>query len=92
LTGVALWRIYLIMIAELLPGLEKLSREQKWLLVEEIQQELLTEEGDVTMQEPLRSEMARSLEAKVKEYEADPSLASPWSEVRKRLQGALPRK
>jgi putative addiction module component (TIGR02574 family) len=80
------------MIAELLPGLEKLTREQKWLLVEEIQQELLTGEEDVTIQEPLRSEIVQALEARVKEYEADPSLGSPWSEVRKRLQAALARK
>jgi len=80
------------MITELLPGFEKLTREQKWLLVEEVQQQLLAEEEDTTMQEPLRSEIVRSLEAKIKEYEADPSLASPWSEVRKRLQSALVRK
>lgn len=80
------------MIAELVPTFDKLTHEEKWLLMEEMQQRLLEEENDATLKEPLRSEIVGVLEARLKEYEADPSLASPWSEVRRRLQSAIVRR
>ena len=75
------------MIAERLPALMSFSNEEKWQVVMELQDELIAD--DPMMQEPLKSEMVRVLEERLREYEADPSVASPWSEVRQRLQSAL---
>jgi putative addiction module component (TIGR02574 family) len=75
------------MIAELLPGLEKLTREQKCQLVEELNAEILAD--DPTEPVDMRSAIGTVLETRIKEFEADPSEGSPWSEVRERLRARL---
>jgi putative addiction module component (TIGR02574 family) len=72
------------MIAELLPGLEKLTREQKWQLVEELEEELMAD--DPTMHEPLKSEIVRLLESRHDQFLAHPETASTVEQVSQRMR------
>ena len=71
------------MIAEFIPGLEKLTREQKLLLVEELQEELLA--GDPAEEEPIKSEILVELERRRQHYLERPESAMSLDEARRRM-------
>ncbi len=72
------------MIAELVPVLEKLTREQKWQLVDELQDQLLAD--DPTEQEPLKSEIIAEFDRRYQHYLEHPETAVPWDEVSRRMK------
>lgn len=71
------------MILEKVPDVQRLSREEKWLLIDELWQELLPPPEH----EP-RPEIIALLESRMEEYRANPALGSPWAEVKARLRAA----
>jgi hypothetical protein len=73
------------MIAELVPVLKKMTREQKLQLVDELQEELLSDEEDVTMQEPLKSQILAELERRRQYYLDHPESAMTLDEARRRM-------
>ncbi len=73
------------MIAELVPGLEKLTREQKWLLVDELQHQLLAD--DPTEQEPLKSEIVAELESRYQHYLEHPETAVTLEQLSDKIRG-----
>lgn len=72
------------MITERLPELQKFSKEEKWQLVVELQDELLAD--DPTEQEPLKSEIVAELERRHQHYLEHPETAVPWEEVSRRMR------
>ena len=73
------------MIAELVPVLKKMSREQKLQLMGELQEELLSHEDDVTMQDPLKSEILAELERRRQYFLDHPESAMTLNEARRRM-------
>lgn len=73
MTGGGNVRIFSTMIAERLPALMSFSKEEKWQVVVELQEELLAD--DPTMQEPLKSEIVRYLNEQIEYYMAHPETA-----------------
>jgi len=71
------------MILDKVPEVQRLSREEKWLLIDELWQELLPPPGHAP-----RPEIVALLESRMAEYRANPALGSPWAEVKARLRAA----
>jgi putative addiction module component (TIGR02574 family) len=71
------------MILDKVPAVQQLSRDEKWELIDELWQQLLPPPDH----EP-RPEIVALLEARMKEYQQDPSQGSPWSEAKARLRAA----
>lgn len=72
------------MIAERLPELAAMSREEKLEVLDELQDEL---SGiDMTEVEPYKSQIAALLEARLEHCQRHPETVAPWEEVRARLQ------
>ncbi len=69
------------MIAETIPAIQMLSTEDKLLLAAELWREV----ADLTPEEP-NPAIAGMLQARVREYEADPSKVSTWEEVKERMR------
>ena len=72
------------MVIERIQGLESLSREEKWQLVDELETELMA--GDPTLSEPLKNDIAVELERRWQEYEAHPEAANTWQEVSQKMR------
>jgi putative addiction module component (TIGR02574 family) len=72
------------MIAERLPELLSFTNEEKWQLIDELQDELLAD--DPTMQEPLKGEIIAELERRYQHYLAHPESAVPWEEVSRKMK------
>ena len=72
------------MIAEKLPELMAFSREEKWQVMIELEQELTA--GDPTMKEPLKSEIVAELERRWQHYLAHPETAVSWEEASRRMK------
>ena len=72
------------MIAERLPELKSFSMEEKWQLVDELQEELLM--NDPTMQEPLKSEIVAALERSRENYLDHPESAISLEELTRRIR------
>jgi hypothetical protein len=72
------------MIAERLPELKSFSVEEKWQLVDELQEELLM--NDPTMQEPLKSEIVAALERSRRHYLDHPESAISLGELTGRIR------
>jgi len=58
------------MIADRLPELANFSNEEKWQLMAELQDQLVA--GDVTEEEPLKSEIGAILNERLAHYQANP--------------------
>ncbi len=73
------------MIAERLPELATMSREDKWAVYHELGEELHeTEEADETPE--FKAAVIELLEARMQHYREHPETARPWEEVRARLR------
>lgn len=72
------------MIAERLPQLLTFSKEEKWQLMVELNQELMAD--DPTEQEPFKSELVQVLEERYQHYLAHPETASTWAEVSQKMR------
>ena len=72
------------MIAERLPELKSFSMEEKWQLVDELQEELLM--NDPTMQEPLKGEIVATLERSRQHYLDHPESAISLEELTGRIR------
>ena len=72
------------MIAERLPALMSFSREEKWQLVAELQEELMAD--DPTEQEPLKSEIGAALERSRHHYSAHPESALTLDELTQKVR------
>ncbi len=77
------------MIMERLPELKTWSDYDKWQLVEELEAELTGQHHDVTEIPEVKEKLVAWMNKQLEAYRADPSLGSPWSEVRKRLTAAV---
>ena len=62
-------------------GIDQLSVAQRILLVEEIWDSIVAEEGEIPLSEAQIQDLQRRIEA----YEADPKAGSSWYEVKARL-------
>jgi putative addiction module component (TIGR02574 family) len=71
------------MILEKLPDVQRLSIAEKWLLIEELWEQLVPRPES----EP-NPAMIALLEARMAEYRENPELASSWNDVKARLQAA----
>ncbi len=69
------------MIIERLPEVQKLSTEEKWLLVDELWADLVDEA--VPAADP---EILAELEARMAHYRAHPETATTWEAIRDRLR------
>jgi hypothetical protein len=78
------------MIAERLPELAAMTREEKWEVLHELEEELGYEHGlaDDPQVNDLETKVAVAelLKARMAEYEAHPETARPWHEVRASIQ------
>jgi putative addiction module component (TIGR02574 family) len=72
----------------ILDAVRGLSSEDQLRLVRVIQSELGTDESG-SLQTGLPSAMAATVQARVAKYQADPSIALPWSDVEKRMDKLL---
>ncbi len=72
------------MVKERYPELIALSLEEKWLLMAELEEEIMA--SDPSAQEPLKSAIAAKLEERYREYQNDPESASTWSEVSQKMR------
>jgi putative addiction module component (TIGR02574 family) len=72
------------MIAETIPAIGKLTEDEKWLLIEELTEELSSKPGAY----PVRADHVALLEQRFAEYRKDPSTASTWEEVKRRFERA----
>lgn len=66
------------MILERLPEVQKLSPEEKWVLVDELWASLV----DDAASGPVDPEMLAELERRMAEYEAHPETATTWEKIR----------
>lgn len=71
------------MILDKVPDVQRLSHDEKWLLIDELWQQLLPPPE----REP-RPEIIALLEARMSEYQKSPALGSLWAEVKARLRAA----
>lgn len=69
------------MVIERLPEVQALAPEEKWMLIDELWSDLATR----TQQSPVDAQIVQELEARLAEYEADPSKGSTMAEVFARL-------
>ena len=69
------------MIIERLPEIEKLSVEEKWVLVDELWAALLAEQSPEA--DPL---LLAELENRMAHYQSHPETATTWEVLRARLQ------
>lgn len=77
------------MIAERLPELAAMSREEKLQVLEELENEIYRPEEHEQESPEVSAAIKELLEARWREYQADPDTASPWEIVRQRLQNRL---
>jgi len=75
------------MVKERYPELATLSLDDKWLLVAELEDEIMA--SDASNEEPLKSEIAAKLEERYQDYQRDPDSARTWSEVRQKMRPRL---
>lgn len=71
------------MIAECLPDLAAMSRDQKWLVFRELEEELAAD--DLTETAEGKAAVIEILDQRWQHYQADPDSATPWSTVRERM-------
>jgi putative addiction module component (TIGR02574 family) len=71
------------MILEKVPAVKRLTRDEKWLLIEELWQELLP-----LPEQPPSPEIVALLDARMEAFRRDPATASPWAEVKARWRAA----
>ena len=74
------------MIIERLPEVQKLSNEEKWLLVDELWADLMDESMPVA--DPA---ILAELDERMAHYEAHPETATTWEAVRDRLRAGKQR-
>ena len=64
-------------------GIDRLSVEDRWRLLDEIAESLAEAPESVKLSEAHREDLLRRLDA----YRDDPKAGSPWAEVKARLLG-----
>lgn len=72
------------MIMDRIPGLAELSDEEKWRVIVELEEDLITR--DSTMDEPFRSELRSLLESRLEAHHANPEAAVTVDQARARLR------
>jgi hypothetical protein len=71
------------MIAERLPQLAAMSRDQKWLVFRELEEELATDDSTETPEG--KAAVIEILEQRWQTYLDDPGTATTWSKVKERM-------
>jgi putative addiction module component (TIGR02574 family) len=71
------------MILDKVPDVQRLTRDEKWELIDELWQQLLPSPEDQQ-----RQEIGMLLEERMEEYRRDPVQGVPWSEAKRRLRAA----
>jgi hypothetical protein len=74
------------MIAERLPELAAMSREEKWEVFNELDFELNGQADPQLEDTHTKAAILELLELRLAHYDEHPETARPWSEVRERLQ------
>jgi len=74
-------------VKERYPELATLSLDDKWLLIAELEDEVMA--SDASTEEPLKSEIVARLEERYREYQSNPASASTWSEVSQKMRPRL---
>jgi hypothetical protein len=72
------------MIAERLPQLATMTRDEKWLVFRELEVELA--EDDTTETPEGKAAVLELLEQRWRNYQADPGTATTWEKVQERMQ------
>ena len=72
------------MIAETIPALERLSSDEKLLLVSELWDEVTAQRSDVPVSQNLLDELDRRME----EFRRDPTVATTWGEAKQRIRAS----
>ncbi len=75
------------MVKERYPELAALSLDDKWLLMAELEDEVMA--SDASTKKPLKSEIAAKLEERYQDYLGDPDTARTWSEVSQKMRPRL---
>ena len=75
------------MVKERYPELDSLSLEDKWMLLAELEDEVMA--TDASAQDPLKSDIVTLLEERYRNYLIDPDSARSWSEVSKQMRQGL---
>lgn len=73
------------MVIERIPAIEALSTDDQRQLLDELWNRLADVDAEVISDDPVHA----LLEERMEECRANPTIASPWSEVRERLRKAL---
>jgi putative addiction module component (TIGR02574 family) len=71
------------MILDKVPDVQRLTRDEKWQLIDELWGQLLPPPGERS-----QTEIAALLEERMEEYRRDPSQGVPWAEAKARLRAA----
>ena len=71
------------MMTERFPELAKLSPAEKWQVIIELEDELI---DDVTLEEPLKSELSSLFESRMADFRENPQSAMSLDEARERLR------
>ncbi len=71
------------MILEKVPEVRRLTRDEKWELIDELWQELLPPPVPSS-----QTGIVAELDARMEEFRKDPALGSPWTEAKARLRAA----
>ena len=72
------------MIAETIPALERLSSEEKLLLVSELWDEITAQQNHIPVSQTLLDELDRRME----EFRRDPAAATTWDEAKQRIRAS----
>jgi hypothetical protein len=75
------------MVKERYPELIALSLEEKWILMAELEDEVMA--SDPSAQDPLKSAIAAKLEEHYRDYQNHPESATTWSEVSQKMRSHL---
>jgi putative addiction module component (TIGR02574 family) len=71
------------MILDKVPGVQQLTRDEKWQLIDELWGQLL-----LLPDEQPRPEIVTVLQERMAEYRDEPSQGIPWAEAKARLRAA----
>jgi putative addiction module component (TIGR02574 family) len=72
------------MVAEKIPGLKKLSLQEKLILAAELWNEVAAQPNSL----PPRKDHIRLLKKRLKHYSTNPKDCVPWDDVRRRVLGS----
>lgn len=76
------------MIAERLPELAAMPVAEKWLVLNELKEELCDEHRDLSESAEGKAAIKELLDYRWRQFQADPSIATTWEAVREKMHAS----